>query len=140
MGKKIFISFDYTKDHRYKDLLLAWDANKNFDFSFNNYTSNEIQSENIDRVKAALTAKINSADYTLVIVGTDCNKRHPNAMNIGYKNWQIFEIEQSKRAGNKIIAVKLNYYNDTPNELYNSDVSWAMSFTFEAIKKAIENA
>lgn len=140
MAKKIFISFDYTKDHRYKDLLLAWDANKNFDFSFNNFTSNEIQSENVDRIKAALTAKINSADYTLVIVGVDCNKRHPNAMNIGCKNWQIFEIEQSKRAGNKIIAVKLNYYNDTPNELYNSDVSWAMSFTFEAIKKAIENA
>lgn len=45
--KKIFINFDYTNDHSYKDLLLAWDKNQDVDFSFNNYTPNEIQSDNI---------------------------------------------------------------------------------------------
>ena len=138
--KKIFISFDYTKDHRYKDLLVAWSYNSNFEFSFDNRTPYEIQSNDISRIKAGLTLKINESDITLVIVGEDCNKPHPNRLAIGYKNWQIFEIEQSKRAGNKLVAVKLNMYNDTPLELYDCGVSWAMSFTFDAIKKAIENA
>lgn len=137
--KKIFISFDYTKDHRYKDLLLAWSSNSNFEFSFDNRTPFEIQSNDISRIKAGLTTKINEADITLVIVGEDCNKPHPDRYAIGYKNWQIFEIEKSKIAKKKLVAVKLNMYNNTPSELYGSGVSWAMSFTFDAIKKAIEN-
>lgn len=140
MAKKIFISFDYTKDHHYKDLLVAWNYNRDFDFSFDNRTPKEIQSSDISRIKAGLTTKINEADITLVIVGEDCNKSHPDCYAIGYKNWQIFEIEQSKAAGNKLVAVKLNMYNDTPSELYGCGVSWAMSFTFDAIKKAIANA
>lgn len=140
MAKKIFISFDYTKDHRYKDLLVAWNYNRDFDFSFDNRTPYEIQSSDISRIKAGLTTKINEADITLVIVGEDCNKSHPDRYAIGYKNWQIFEIEKSKAAGNKLVAVKLNIYNDTPSELYGCGVSWAMSFTFDAIKKAIANA
>ena len=137
--RKIFISFDYEKDHRYKDLLVAWSYNSNFEFSFDNRTPNEIQSYDISRIKAGLTTKINEAEITLVIVGEDCNKPHPNRYAIGCKNWQIFEIEKSKEVGNKLVAVKLNMYNDTPIELYNCGVSWAMSFTFDAIKKAIEN-
>lgn len=140
MRKKIFISFDYTNDHRYKDLLVAWSANGNFEFYFDNRTPSEIQSYNVSRIKAVLTQKINQADYTLVIVGAECNKIHKDSIAIGYRNWQIFEIEQSKRAGNKIIAVKLNMYNESPMELRNSKTSWAMTFSFEAIRKAIENA
>jgi hypothetical protein len=32
--KKVFVSFDYDNDKRYKTLLKAWDANPNFDTSF----------------------------------------------------------------------------------------------------------
>lgn len=140
MKKKIFISFDYTNDHRYKDLLVAWDKNNNFDFSFDNRTPNEIQTDNISVIKAGLTKKIREATYTLVIVGSECNKRHPDHAAIGYKNWQIYEIEKSKEEGNKIIAVKLNMFNESPTELYRCRVSWALSFSYESIKKAIDNA
>ena len=35
MAKKaIFISYDYDNDKHYKNMLLAWDANKEFDFGF----------------------------------------------------------------------------------------------------------
>jgi hypothetical protein len=34
MAKTIFISFDYDNDSRYKNMLLAWDKNKEFDFRF----------------------------------------------------------------------------------------------------------
>lgn len=140
MKKKIFISFDYTNDHHYKDLLLAWAANSTFEFSFDNKTPSEIRSNSISTIKAGLTAKINQADYTLVIVGNECNKLHKDSKLIGYRNWQIFEIEKSKQAGNKLIAVKLNMYNESPDELKYCGTSWAMSFTFESIKRAIENA
>lgn len=140
MKRKIFISFDYTNDHRYKDLLLAWSANSEFEFSFDNRTPSEIQSYNISTIKAGLTTKINQADYTLVIVGSECNKLHRDYTAIGYRNWQIFEIEKSKQAHNKIVAVKLNTYNTSPSELMSCGVSWAMSFTFDSIVKAINNA
>ena len=32
--KKVFISYDYNNEKKYKNLLLAWDANSYFDFSF----------------------------------------------------------------------------------------------------------
>ena len=138
--KKIFISFDYTNDHRYKDLLLAWNANKDFDISFNDFTSQEIQSNDISRIKASLTRKINEADYTLVIIGKECCKTHKDHDLIGCNNWQEFEIKQSIEAGNKLIAVKLSLYYTSPSCLFSRNVRWAMSFTYDAIKKAINYA
>ncbi len=32
--RKVFISFDYDNDRHYKNLLVAWDKNDHFDFSF----------------------------------------------------------------------------------------------------------
>jgi cytochrome oxidase Cu insertion factor (SCO1/SenC/PrrC family) len=39
--KKVFVSFDYDNDKRYKALLKAWDANPNFDFYFSDLSSDE---------------------------------------------------------------------------------------------------
>ncbi len=139
LKRKIFISFDYEKDRIYRDLLRAWDANDEFDFSFNDCTPSEIQSNDFSRIKAGLTSKINKADIVLVIVGAECNKKHRDAEKIGSMNWQIFEIESAKSAGKSIVAVKLNRNNETPDCLYASGVSWAMSFTFESIKRALNN-
>ena len=65
--RKIFISFDCTNDHRYKDLLVAWSKNTSIDFSFDDRTPGEIQSDDITRIKAVLTHKIKEADCTLVL-------------------------------------------------------------------------
>ena len=56
--KKVFISFDYDNDRYYKNLLEAWDANSNFEFKFSDKSAHEINSENVGRVKAALTKKL----------------------------------------------------------------------------------
>jgi cytochrome oxidase Cu insertion factor (SCO1/SenC/PrrC family) len=45
--KKVFVSFDYDNDKRYKALLKAWDANPNFDFYFSDLSSDEIKSSTI---------------------------------------------------------------------------------------------
>jgi len=138
--KKVFVSFDFDNDRRYKYLLEAWDANPNFDFVFADSTPREINSENVNRVKAALTTKINSATHTFVIVGKEANKQHTDHELIGFKNWINFEISRSKDNKNKLVGIKLDRSYESPDELLNSGASWAMSFTEDAILSALNNA
>jgi len=138
--KKIFVSFDYENDRIYKNMLEAWDANPDFDFVFSDRSSGEIKSEDIGRVKAALTTKINSATYTFVIIGKEANKLHRDHEKIGYRNWQNFEVHQSKLNHNKLVGIKLDKTNEPPEELKNSGASWAMVFTQQSIIKAINDA
>lgn len=138
--KKVFVSFDYENDKYYKFLLEAWDANPKFDFTFSDISSQEIQTWDISRIKAALTAKINQATYTLVIVGKEANKPHKDRVKIGYRNWLNFEIAKSKENRNRLVAVKLDRTYESPQELLNTGAKWAMSFTQEAILKALDEA
>lgn len=137
---KIFVSFDFDNDRHYKYMLNAWAANSDIDFSFNDGSTQEIQSWNISRIKAAITAKINQSDAILVLIGEHSDSFHKDRNLIGYRNWQYFEIAQAKAAGKKIIAVKLDKGNSSPGLLYGSGASWAMSFTLDSIKNAIHKA
>jgi hypothetical protein len=138
--KKVFVSFDYTNDKHYKFLLDAWDSNKNSDFVFDDCSSDEIQSDNVSTVKAGLTRRINTTTYTLVIVGEEANKQHNDHVEIGYKNWINFEIAKSKSNGNKLVAIKLDKSYTSPDELLGSGAAWAMSFSQDAIIKALNEA
>lgn len=140
MSKKIFVSFDYENDKHYKHLLEAWHNNRQFDFTFRDMSSSEINSSDIGRVKAALTNKINQATHTLVLVGRYANSQHSDHNLIGYKNWINFEIAKSKENNNKLIAVQLDSNVALPNELINERVSWARNFTEANIISAIEAA
>lgn len=139
-NKKVFVSFDYDNDRHYKYLLEAWDANTEFDFVFSDATPREINSYNIGRIKAALTAKINNASYTLVIVGKEANKLHKDHALIGFRNWINFEVHQSKMNSKRIAAVKLNREYESPDEIRGAGASWAMSFTERAIINALNEA
>jgi len=138
--KKVIISFDYENDGHYKNLLKAWDANSDFQFTFSDLTPDEIQSWDISRIKAVLTSKINQATYTLVIIGKYANTKHKDSDEIGYRNWIYFEIARSVESGNKIVAVKIDKSYNSPEEIYGSGASWAMSFTQDAIIKALDEA
>jgi hypothetical protein len=138
--KKVFVSFDYENDKHYKFLLEAWDANPNFEFVFRDMTPTEIDSNNIGRIKAALTAKINSATHTLVIIGKEANTLHEDHKLIGFRNWINFEVHQSKLNHNKIVAIKIDKSYESPEELVGAGASWAMSFTQPAILKALSEA
>jgi len=140
MSKKVFVSFDYDNDKHYKFLMQAWSANSNFDFVFDDHSTKEIKSEDISRVRAALTKKINDADYTLVLVGKEANVQHADHEEIGSRNWINFEVKQSKANNNKLIGVKLDSSNTSPDELLGSGASWAMSFTEINIIKALNEA
>ena len=138
--KKVFVSFDWDNDKHYKFLLQAWDANPDFEFTFSDHSSSEINSWDISTVRGALTRKINTATHTLVLVGKEANKKHADSNEIGYKNWLNFEIAKSKENKNKLIAVKLSSTNTSPDELLYSGASWAMSFNRDSILKALNNA
>lgn len=140
MAKKIFVSFDYENDKHYKFLLEAWDKNPDFDFVFSDHSSQEINSDDISRVKAGLTTKINSANITLVIIGKYANSWHKDHEKIGYKNWINFEVAKSIEAGNSLIAVKLDREFSSPEEIIGQDAQWVMSFNEEDIVEAINNA
>lgn len=138
--REVFVSFDWDNDKHYKYLLEAWDANPDFDFVFSDKTPDEIDTNNVGRIKAALTVKINSATHTLVIIGKEANKIHRHSRLIGFKNWINFEIYQSKQKRNKIAAIKIDKSYESPDELSGVGASWAMSFTEDAIIKALNEA
>lgn len=137
---KTFVSFDFDNDRQYKYTLNMWASNANIDFSFNDGSTQEIQSWNIGRVKAAITIKIKEADCLLAIIGRYSNSYHKDRNLIGFKNWQYFEIAKAIELGKKVVAVKLDRIFDTPDILYNQGVSWAMSFTLESVKAALHKA
>lgn len=128
--KKVFISYDYEGDKHYKNLLLAWDKNKTFDFYTSDYSADVgINSTKAGTVKSVLSRYINEATYLLVIVGKKTHK----------SDWVKWEIEKAIELKKKIVAVKTDRENTSPSELYNIGASWAMSFTLESISNAINN-
>lgn len=118
----------------------AWDANPNFDFSFNDQSPDEIQSNDISTIKSCLTKKINEANYTIVLAGKDANKQHKDYLKIGYKNWQNFEVARSVSNGNSLVVVKLPEYSEAPEEAYGHGAEWVNSFEKDAIISALNTA
>jgi len=95
--KKVFVSYDYDNDKHYKNLLLAWDGNKLFDFSIHDHSADvSINSTNAAAIKSVLSRFINEATYFLVIVGA---KTYKSA-------WVKWEIEKAVELNKRIIAVK----------------------------------
>lgn len=138
--KKVFVSFDYDEDKSYYYLMKAWDTNPNFDFVFSDYTSKEIDSDDVATVKRALSRKIGEATYTLVIIGKDANKKHEDSEEIGYINWQNYEVEKSVERGNKLVGVKIKSTYSAPEEMIGVGASWASSFTQDKIIAALNEA
>ena len=135
--KRVFISFDYDDDKHYKFLLNAWSNNPDFDFEMVDRTPPEIQSDDIPTIKANLTKRIKSATHTLVIVGENANKKHRDSAKIGYRNWINFEVAKSKEHGKKIVAVRIKYHFDYPEELRNSGAISVNSFSPDEIMSAL---
>lgn len=138
--KDICISFDWHNDRNYRHMLSAWIANPRNPLTFQDLTPGAIDTNDVSKVKAVLTTQIRAATHTLVLIGAYANTAHKDRVKIGSLNWIWWEIEQSKAEKNRLIAVKINSGNPTPDPLYNSGATWAMSFTQDAILKAISDS
>jgi hypothetical protein len=131
--KKVFISYDHSEDANYRRLLQAWDANTSFSFEFDDRSPTvAIDSQDAGRIKAALTTKMQSADYLLVIVG---KKSHTS-------KWMTWEIDKAKQPGIRLrlAAVKIDRDNMTPPGLLGVNTAWAFSFTQKGILDALSKA
>jgi len=132
MAKKtIFISFDYDNDKHYKNLLLAWDKNKDFDFQFYDGSLREaINSTNAAYIKGQIKPKILAASHLLCLVGSETSKST-------WIDWEILTAVENKK---KLIGVKIEKANASPARLLAAGATWALSFNFDAIKKAVDSA
>ena len=129
--KRVFVSYDYDNDKHYKNLLLAWDANRLFDFSIHDHSADvSINSINASAIKSVISRYINEATYFLVIVGPKTHK----------SQWVKWEILKAVELGKRIIAVKTDRENISPDALFGIGASWAMSFSYISITNAIANA
>ena len=50
-----------------------------------------------------------------------------------------WEIEKAVELKRKLIAVKTDSGNTSPDAILGVGASWAMSFTFDSIKKAVDS-
>ncbi|MCD9186229.1 MAG: TIR domain-containing protein [Pyrinomonadaceae bacterium] len=125
--KKVYISYDYENERHYKNLLLAWNTNEEFESLVTNFEV--LPKENLSELdfRKSITDKISQASVFLVIVGKNTHQ----------SKWVKWEIEKAKELDKKIVAVKSERENTTPKELYGIGANWAMKFTFEAITNAI---
>lgn len=130
---KVFVSYDHDNDNRYKNLLLAWDANPDFEFEIDSVGPDvAIDSKDAGRVKAALTAKMKSATHLLVLVGSETAD----------SKWVDWEIDRATDSDVKLrlAAVKLARDNTSPDGLIGMGTSWATSFERDRIIDALNAA
>ena len=126
--KRVFISYDYAKDKNYKDLLLAWDKNKDLDFSFYDMSMEvSVHESDAAAIKRDISAKISDSSHFLCLVGKYTHK----------SRWVEWEIKTAVELKKKIVAVQLEKNTTTPKALYGVGTSWALSFNFDVIKKAL---
>jgi hypothetical protein len=128
--KSVFVSFDYDNDRHYRDLLRSWDANPDFDFFFHEtYPQVAVDSTDAEATKRALTQKIKAATYLLCIIG-----------KYTYSGWVPWEINKAKALKKKLVGVKINRENTSPEALVGSGATWAMSFARDDVLKALKEA
>ena len=136
--KNVVCSFDYRTDRKYYNLLEAWNKNSNIEFFINDCTPSEIQSESVSKIKQVLSTKIGQAKYMVALIGKHADDKHPDSDEIGYKNWQAFEIAKNHEKGNGLICVKLDSSYNAPIEAYGIGAKWIYSFNLEDINNALE--
>ena len=110
----------------------------NIDFSINDCTPSEIQSESISKIKQVLSTKIGQANYMIAIIGEHSNDEHPDSEEIGYKNWQAYEIDKNNEKGNGLVVVRLDSSYSVPDEAYGIGAKWVYSFNLDDILEALE--
>jgi hypothetical protein len=131
-GRAVFVSYDYENDGYYKDILLTWSKSPDFPrFSFNDQPPRvRVESEEATPLKHLIQGKIRAATAFLCVVG-------PNTSTNGWIDWEIgTAIELDKR----MVVVRTNRDCVAPAALSEVGPTCALSFTFEGIKRAVDEA
>jgi hypothetical protein len=102
-----------------------------FDFElYDGSLTTAIDSTDATYIKSKIKPLIQSASHLLCIVGSKCADN----------KWIGWEVETAAGLSKKLIGVKIEKACGSPVALLNNGATWALSFTFDAIKKAIDEA
>ncbi|UQD52344.1 hypothetical protein C0971_10210 [Bacillus methanolicus] len=133
MAKKIFVSYHSdVEDTAHKNLLVAWSKNDNgfFDIKFNDTSVGvSINSDNANYIKSVIKGKISESSVFLCLIGKNTHN----------SDWVKWEIDKAVELGKKVVAVKIKSTYQTPENLYGIGAVWALSFTYDSIKKALNS-
>ena len=131
-AKLVFVSYDYGTDGYYRDILLTWEKSPDFPrLSFNDRPPNvPVDSEVAEPLKRLIQEKIKAAGAFLCVVG---EKTSTSA-------WSDWEIKTAIGMDKRLIVVRIDRDCATPEVLSEVYPTCAMSFTFEAIKRAVGEA
>ncbi len=75
----------------------------------------------------------------VVLIGKHADDKHPDSDEIGYRNWQAFEIAKNHEKGNGLVCVKLDSSYDAPIEAYGIGAKWVYSFNLDDINNALKD-
>jgi len=127
--KKVFISYYSKSDSHYKNMIIAWAKNNKFKLQLDDLSTDiKIKSNDLTYLKKRMKEQIRKADYFIVFVGKETHKR----------DWVSWEIDQAKKLGKKIIAIKEKRTHKSPKTLLGSNAVWVFKFSEENIRKALD--
>ena len=126
---KVFIGYDYDNDKAFKDRLLRWDANREFDFSsYDQSFGVAVDGPGAAAIKQDLAARIGDASYFLYIVGKESYR----------SGWVVWEVRKAVELKKKLVAAKTDSINNSPSVLQRVGVSWSTMLNFDSIRQAID--
>jgi len=130
--KQVYLSFDHESDGYYKDVLVTWSKMPGFAHFWINDRPPAVPPDSAaaEPIKQALAKRIAAASGLLCVVGTNCCTN----------GWMQWEIRKADELGKRIIAVRTNRECAVPELLSDAGATCAMSFTFEGIRRAIDEA
>lgn len=127
---RVFVCF-HTNDLGSMKTLLDWDKDAELEFVFEEALPRvAFHSDAGKEVKAALKDKIMSATHFLCLIGKEG----------GNNDWINWQVQTASVTGRKVIAARLSSNAKSPAALLNFGSTLAQSFTFDAIKRAIDGA
>ncbi len=131
-SKQVYLSFDHENDGYYKDVLVNWSKMPGFAQLWINDEppAEPVDSPGAELVKQALAKKIGAASGLLCVIGATSST----------DGWMEWEIRKADELGKRIIAVRINRDCAVPEMLSDMGATCAMSFTFEGIRRAIDEA
>jgi hypothetical protein len=131
-SKQVYLSFDHENDGYYRDVLLTWSKMPGFAQLWVNEQPPTVPVDDpeAEPIKQSLAKRIGAVSGLLCVVGA----------NSSTNGWMEWEIKKADQLGKRIIAVRINRDVAVPELLSDMGATCAMSFTFEGIRRAIDEA
>jgi len=124
-AKKIYVCYDYDHDQTLRDQVLAWELPGD-DFVF-------IVDERAPGVYTSAGQTVGDhleeADCVLCLVG-----------KMTYRNRVVgWELRKARELEKKIVAVKTEISNPSPQALIGANEKWAIDFSTESVLRTLED-